>query len=67
MVKLTPREQTLVPLIVRGLCSAAIGLELGIAKSTAQSHMNNIYNKLGVDNRKQAMAKLATPAAKSVA
>ena len=40
-----------------GLTSADIGVKLGITERTANYHFTNIISKLGVLNRKEAVAK----------
>ncbi len=52
---LTPREMEILQLLAQGLDNAAIAAELVITKRTAQNHISNIYGKLGVDSRTEAM------------
>lgn len=52
---LTPREMEILQLLARGLDNAAIAAALVITKRTAQNHISNIYGKLGVDSRTEAM------------
>jgi len=52
---LTPREMEILQLLARGLDNAAIAEQLVITKRTAQNHISNIYGKLGVDSRTEAM------------
>ncbi len=52
---LTPREMEILRLLAQGLDNAAIAAELVITKRTAQNHISNIYGKLGVDSRTEAM------------
>ncbi len=52
---LTPREMEILQLLARGLDNAAIAAQLVITKRTAQNHISNIYGKLGVDSRTEAM------------
>ena len=51
MKELTPRERQITDLIVRGHSNRAVAAELGIAHGTVNVHLNNIYGKLGINNR----------------
>lgn len=55
-VSLSPREFEILALICRGLANAEIAGALGIAESTAKRHVANIFDKLGVASRTQAIA-----------
>ena len=44
-------------LIADGLSNAEIADKLVIAQGTVKRHINNIYGKLGVQSRTQAVAK----------
>jgi DNA-binding NarL/FixJ family response regulator len=52
---LTRREMEILQLLAQGLDNAAIAAALVITKRTAQNHISNIYGKLGVDSRTEAM------------
>lgn len=54
---LTPREGDVVRLIVAGLTNEQIAAELHITYGTTKRHVNNIYSKLGVSHRAQAIRK----------
>lgn len=54
---LTDRELDVLRLAARGLTNRAIGHELGISHRTVQGHMANIYGKLGVNSRTEAVTK----------
>jgi LuxR family maltose regulon positive regulatory protein len=54
---LTEREHEVLQLIVAGLSNQEIADELYIAHSTVKSHINNLYGKLGVSRRTQAVAR----------
>jgi predicted ATPase/DNA-binding NarL/FixJ family response regulator len=56
---LTPTEQSVVRLAVKGLSNPAIGSELFMSRSTVKTHLSHVYAKLGVTNRTE----LATAAA----
>ena len=53
---LTPRQQQIVRLIADGASDKEIGRALGIATTTAQKHVTNILERLGVPNRAAAVA-----------
>jgi LuxR family maltose regulon positive regulatory protein len=54
---LSQRELEVLRLIVIGLSNGEIAEELVIAISTVKTHVNNIYRKLHVSDRKQAIAR----------
>jgi DNA-binding NarL/FixJ family response regulator len=51
---LTPREQEVLRLIVKGADNAAIGQALSISPHTVKQYVTNIFEKLGVHSRVQA-------------
>lgn len=57
---LSARELEVLSLVAEGLSNRQVGRRLHIAESTVKSHLNNVYGKLGVDNRTQAAAKART-------
>lgn len=48
---LTPREQTIVSLVLRGHSSLSIGSLLDITEGTVKIHRKNIYAKLGISSQ----------------
>jgi DNA-binding NarL/FixJ family response regulator len=52
---LSPRELEVLELLVDGFATGQLGRRLFISASTAKSHVANIYQKLGVGNRAQAV------------
>lgn len=52
---LTQREKEILQLLVQGLGYKEIGQRLTISPNTAKKHVINIYNKLHVNNRAQAL------------
>jgi DNA-binding NarL/FixJ family response regulator len=54
--RLTPREREVVMLIARGHTYREASAELGISVKTLESHMSNIFKKLGVASRHQLAA-----------
>ena len=52
---LTPREQEILSLLAEGLDNTAIAERLTVTKRTVQNHVSNIYGKLGVTSRTEAM------------
>ncbi len=53
---LTPREVEVMQLIASGLSNDLIAQRLFLARGTVKKHVNNIYGKLGVGSRTQALA-----------
>ena len=54
---LTPREREVLTLAAKGLTNRAIGQSLGISDRTVQGHLANIYAKLHVSSRTEAVTK----------
>jgi DNA-binding NarL/FixJ family response regulator len=53
---LTNREEQVLRLIAEGLTNRGISCNLSISESTVENHIHNIYAKLGISNRAQAVA-----------
>jgi DNA-binding CsgD family transcriptional regulator len=53
---LTQREEEVLRLLARGCTEAEVGAELNIADPTVSRHVQNIYGKLGVHRRAEAVA-----------
>ncbi len=56
---LTAREMEVLYQAARGLTNKAIGLSLGISDRTVQGHLRNIFEKLSVTNRTEAVVRAA--------
>ena len=54
---LTPRELDIMRLICKGYSNPEIASELVITINTVKKHTSNIYSKLGVRSRTQAIAR----------
>jgi DNA-binding NarL/FixJ family response regulator len=54
---ISPREQEVLQLAAGGLTNRAIGRRLGISDRTVQGHLANIYAKLQVASRTEAVTK----------
>ncbi len=52
---LTPRELQMVAMIARGMVAKEIAHELHISEKTVRNHISNIYRKLGIFDRSQAV------------
>lgn len=52
---LSPREREVLGLITEGLANAEIALRLGISDKTVRNHVTNLFDKLGVWTRAQAI------------
>ena len=55
-LRLTRREQQLIPLIDRGLTNKEIANELNLSEQTIKSHIHRILRKAGVGNRVELSA-----------
>ena len=51
---LTERELTMLKAVARGLSNKAISKECWVTEQTVKFHLNNVYRKLGVQNRTAA-------------
>jgi DNA-binding NarL/FixJ family response regulator len=54
---LTPREEEVLELMVKGLLVKQIASELEVSFHTVDSHLRSIYSKLHVQSRSNAVAK----------
>ena len=54
---LTPRERVVVDLLARGLDNAQIGAHLGLAEKTVRNNISAVFDKLGAENRSQAIVR----------
>ena len=52
---LSPREREVLALVTEGLANAEIGERLSISEKTVRNHISNLFDKLGVWTRAQAM------------
>ena len=55
VIELTPREFEILHLIAAGLSNKAIQENLLLSKNTVRTHIKNLYSKLGVHSRTQAI------------
>lgn len=55
-IELTPREQEILYHLVRGLTNKEISSATNLAVDTVKTHLRNIFRKLGVKNRTQAIS-----------
>ena len=53
---LTEREKTIIAALARGRTNTELAAELGISINTVKFHLRNLYDKLGLKNRSQAIA-----------
>ena len=51
--KITDRESEIIQDIIYGMTNKEISNELSISERTIKTHITNIYNKLGIDNKIQ--------------
>lgn len=57
LASLTDKESKIYQLLKSGLSNQQISNEIGVALSTTKWHLKNIYQKLGVNNRTEAIIK----------
>jgi len=55
-VELSPKEEEILAGIVAGESNKAIAARLFVSEATVKSHINSIYKKAGIRNRKEAIA-----------
>jgi DNA-binding NarL/FixJ family response regulator len=55
LMSLTPSERQVLSYLAQGLDNTAIAEQLVVTKRTVQNHVSNIYGKLGVNSRTEAM------------
>ncbi len=60
LAKLTAREKTILSILVRGRLDKEIAQELNISAETVKTHNKNIYKKLNVRNRSEAVFLMST-------
>ena len=53
---LTERELFILQAVARGYRSKDVAFDMGLAERTIKAHLTNIYNKLGVNTRTEAVA-----------
>jgi two-component system nitrate/nitrite response regulator NarP len=56
LLQLTRRERALLEALAQGLTNAALARDFGISANTVKFHLSNLYEKLGVQSRAQAIA-----------
>ncbi len=54
---LTPRERQILEHIARGLDNAQIAAHLDLSEKTVRNHITSVFEKLGVENRSQAIVR----------
>ncbi|MDR1768848.1 MAG: LuxR C-terminal-related transcriptional regulator, partial [Propionibacteriaceae bacterium] len=59
-VDLSPRELEIANLLTQGAVPAEIAIELDVSVRTVESHVSNIYRKVGVSSRSRLKAIMAT-------
>ena len=55
LAQLTERELEVLKLAAKGMSNRGIALELSISVRTVQTHLSNIFNKIGVGSRTEAV------------
>ncbi|WP_413699910.1 LuxR C-terminal-related transcriptional regulator [Psychromonas sp. KJ10-10] len=54
-IPLTPREWQVLGLIYSGYRNHEIAKTMGVAPTTIKTHIRNVYQKLGLEDRKEAL------------
>jgi DNA-binding NarL/FixJ family response regulator len=54
---ISPREQDVLLLLVDGCSNSEIAARLHVSTNTVKTHLSNLYSKLGVSRRTQAISK----------
>lgn len=60
VVPLTPRQVELVRHLAQGKTNRQLAKDLGLAEGTVRKHLENLYRRLGVNSRTEALARVAT-------
>jgi DNA-binding NarL/FixJ family response regulator len=55
--RLTPRQNDLLHLLAAGQTNTQIARRLGISEGTVRTHLENIYERLGVSSRTAAVVR----------
>ena len=55
LADLSPREREVLALLVDGMPNKVIALRLGISEKTVKSHLTNVFRRIGVTDRVQAV------------
>lgn len=55
---LSPREEEVIKLVVRGFSNRQVSRALYISENTVQRHLSNIFEKVGVRSRKELLKRL---------
>jgi DNA-binding CsgD family transcriptional regulator len=54
---LSPREQMVVQLVLRGHSAASIARNLDIAEGTVKNHRKSVYAKLGISSQRELFSR----------
>lgn len=59
--QLTVRQRQLLQFVAQGYTNQQIGRRMGLAEGTVRTHLNNIYSRLGVRSRTEAVTRVVAP------
>lgn len=54
-IEVTPREQAVLELLAHGMSNKQIAQHLGVSSRTINFHLSNLYSKMGVNSRTEAV------------
>jgi DNA-binding NarL/FixJ family response regulator len=58
--ELTPRQLELLQYVAQGYTNTQIARRMGLSEGTVRTHLNHIYERLGVTGRTAAVTRMST-------
>jgi len=65
-IEFSKRERDVIALLLEGKSNKQIAQALGVSESTIEFHLGNLYKKLGVNSKAEAIVKLNAPGAREI-